>query len=166
MLKVHLGIICGLPSLDQLQTHNNICHSVCIDSTSPPSLFLSFPPSPQALVMAEVNGPGPEVPEPQIAMYCGRQLLHMNLQTGQWEPDPQGRQGCFKEPSEILSYCQEVVGFYQHQSGSICPESSNFKILTLMVKVNKKRIQREINKANGQYVKFNYISLNLFVQLC
>ncbi|XP_024917612.1 amyloid-like protein 1 isoform X2 [Cynoglossus semilaevis] len=64
--------------------------------------------SSEALVMAEVNGPGPEVPEPQIAMYCGRQLLHMNLQTGQWEPDPQGRQGCFKEPSEILSYCQEV----------------------------------------------------------
>uniref|UniRef100_A0A4W6CYG6 Amyloid beta like protein 1 n=1 Tax=Lates calcarifer TaxID=8187 RepID=A0A4W6CYG6_LATCA len=58
--------------------------------------------------MAEVNGPGPQVVEPQIAMFCGRQLMHMNLQTGQWEPDPQGRQGCFKEPSEILSYCQEM----------------------------------------------------------
>uniref|UniRef100_A0A671TN82 Amyloid beta like protein 1 n=1 Tax=Sparus aurata TaxID=8175 RepID=A0A671TN82_SPAAU len=58
--------------------------------------------------MTEVNGPGPQVAEPQIAMFCGRQLLHMNLQTGQWEPDPQGRQGCFKEPSEILSYCQEM----------------------------------------------------------
>lgn len=58
--------------------------------------------------MTEVNGPGPQEVEPQIAMFCGRQLLHMNLQTGQWEPDPQGRQGCFKEPSEILSYCQEV----------------------------------------------------------
>ncbi|TKS81914.1 Amyloid-like protein 2 [Collichthys lucidus] len=58
--------------------------------------------------MTEVNGPSPQEVEPQIAMFCGRQLLHMNLQTGQWEPDPQGRQGCFKEPSEILSYCQEV----------------------------------------------------------
>uniref|UniRef100_A0A7N8YJB2 Amyloid beta (A4) precursor-like protein 1 n=1 Tax=Mastacembelus armatus TaxID=205130 RepID=A0A7N8YJB2_9TELE len=58
--------------------------------------------------MAEVNGPGPEVAEPQIAMFCGRQLLHMNLQTGQWEADPQGRQGCFKDPNEILSYCQEM----------------------------------------------------------
>uniref|UniRef100_A0A665W4J0 Amyloid beta (A4) precursor-like protein 1 n=1 Tax=Echeneis naucrates TaxID=173247 RepID=A0A665W4J0_ECHNA len=58
--------------------------------------------------MAEVNGPGPQIPEPQIAVFCGRQLLHMNLQTGQWEPDSQGRQGCFKEPSEVLSYCQEV----------------------------------------------------------
>uniref|UniRef100_A0A8C9ZMU2 Amyloid beta like protein 1 n=1 Tax=Sander lucioperca TaxID=283035 RepID=A0A8C9ZMU2_SANLU len=58
--------------------------------------------------MTEVNGPGLQVAEPQIAMFCGRQLLHMNLQTGQWEPDPQGRPGCFKEPGEILSYCQEM----------------------------------------------------------
>lgn len=58
--------------------------------------------------MTEVNGPGPQVAEPQIAMFCGRQLLHMNPQTGQWEPDPQGRKDCFKEPGEILSYCQEV----------------------------------------------------------
>ncbi|XP_051261523.1 amyloid beta precursor like protein 1 isoform X2 [Dicentrarchus labrax] len=62
----------------------------------------------EALAMTEVNGPGPQVAEPQIAMFCGRQLLRMNTQTGQWEPDPQGRQGCFKEPSEILSYCQEM----------------------------------------------------------
>ncbi|XP_012718081.1 amyloid-like protein 1 isoform X2 [Fundulus heteroclitus] len=62
----------------------------------------------EALAMAEVNGPGPQLAEPQIAMFCGRQLLHMNIQTGQWEPDPQGRQGCFKEPNEILSYCQEM----------------------------------------------------------
>ncbi|XP_033958058.1 amyloid beta precursor like protein 1 isoform X3 [Pseudochaenichthys georgianus] len=62
----------------------------------------------EALAMTEVNGPDPEGAEPQIAMFCGRQLLHINLQTGQWEPDPQGRQGCFKEPGEILSYCQEM----------------------------------------------------------
>ncbi|XP_029929219.1 amyloid-like protein 1 isoform X1 [Myripristis murdjan] len=62
----------------------------------------------EALAMAEVNGPGPLVAEPQIAMFCGRQLLHMNTETGQWEPDPQGRQGCFTEPSQILSYCQEM----------------------------------------------------------
>uniref|UniRef100_A0A8B9J5L3 Amyloid beta (A4) precursor-like protein 1 n=1 Tax=Astyanax mexicanus TaxID=7994 RepID=A0A8B9J5L3_ASTMX len=41
-------------------------------------------------------------------MFCGRQLLHMNTETGQWEPDPQGRQGCFTQPSKILSYCQEM----------------------------------------------------------
>ncbi|XP_041843166.1 amyloid-like protein 1 isoform X2 [Melanotaenia boesemani] len=62
----------------------------------------------EALAMTEVNGPGPQVTEPQIAMFCGRQLLHMNIQTGQWEPDPQSRQGCFKDPSQVLSYCQEM----------------------------------------------------------
>lgn len=64
----------------------------------------------QGLAMTEVNGPvgGPLVLEPQIAMFCGRQLLHLNTGTGQWEPDPQGRQGCFTQPSKILSYCQEV----------------------------------------------------------
>ncbi|GLD63532.1 amyloid-like protein 1 isoform X1 [Lates japonicus] len=85
----------------------------CLISTPPPHPPLPcpslMPPHiPEALAMAEVNGPGPQVVEPQIAMFCGRQLMHMNLQTGQWEPDPQGRQGCFKEPSEILSYCQEM----------------------------------------------------------
>ncbi|XP_077453852.1 amyloid beta precursor like protein 2 [Stigmatopora argus] len=62
----------------------------------------------EALSVSEVNGPNPEVAEPQIAMFCGRQLLHMNPQTGQWEPDPQGRKDCFKDLSEILSYCQEI----------------------------------------------------------
>ncbi len=62
--------------------------------------------------MTEVNGPvSPHVAEPQIAMFCGRQLLHMNTESGQWEADPQGRQGCFTQPSKILSYCQEVI-FY------------------------------------------------------
>ncbi|XP_017282042.1 amyloid-like protein 1 isoform X2 [Kryptolebias marmoratus] len=62
----------------------------------------------EALAMAEVNGPGVQLAEPQIAMFCGRQLLHVNIQTGQWEPDPRSRQGCFKDPNEILSYCQEM----------------------------------------------------------
>ncbi|KAM8827285.1 amyloid beta precursor like protein 1 [Synchiropus picturatus] len=58
--------------------------------------------------LVDVSGPAPQVAEPQIAMFCGRHLLHMNPRTGQWEPDPQGRKDCFKEPSEILSYCQEM----------------------------------------------------------
>ncbi|XP_061631966.1 amyloid beta precursor like protein 1 isoform X1 [Phyllopteryx taeniolatus] len=62
----------------------------------------------EALSVSEAKGPGPRVAEPQIAMFCGRQLLHMNPQTGQWQPDPQGRKDCFKDPSEILSYCQEM----------------------------------------------------------
>uniref|UniRef100_A0A8C2YX03 Amyloid beta like protein 1 n=1 Tax=Cyclopterus lumpus TaxID=8103 RepID=A0A8C2YX03_CYCLU len=68
--------------------------------------FLPLCGVPWALAMTEV--PGPQGAEPQIAMFCGRQLLHMNLQTGHWEPDPQGHQGCYKEPGEILSYCQKM----------------------------------------------------------
>uniref|UniRef100_A0A8C7FP06 Amyloid beta like protein 1 n=1 Tax=Oncorhynchus kisutch TaxID=8019 RepID=A0A8C7FP06_ONCKI len=55
-------------------------------------------------------------------MFCGRQLLHMNPETGQWEPDPQGRQGCFTEPNQILSYCQEM---YPALQISHVEESSN-----------------------------------------
>nr|AND62530.1 amyloid beta A4 precursor-like protein 1 [Oryzias sinensis] len=73
-----------------------------------PVLFHLMWENVEALALTEVNGPSPQEAEPQIAMFCGRQLLYMNVQTGQWEPDPQGRQGCFKEPSEILSFCQEM----------------------------------------------------------
>lgn len=59
-----------------------------------------------ALGMSVMNGPVQS--EPQIASYCGRVLLYMNTQTGQWERDPQGRQGCFTEHSQVLSYCQEM----------------------------------------------------------
>ncbi|MFT7800666.1 amyloid-like protein 1 [Arapaima gigas] len=62
----------------------------------------------EALSVAEASGPAPQAAEPQIAMFCGRQMLHMNTESGQWEPDPQGRQGCFTDPSKILSYCQEM----------------------------------------------------------
>uniref|UniRef100_A0A8C9UYH2 Amyloid beta like protein 1 n=1 Tax=Scleropages formosus TaxID=113540 RepID=A0A8C9UYH2_SCLFO len=59
-------------------------------------------------ISSSATGPTPQVVEPQIAMFCGRQMLHMNTESGQWEPDPQGRQGCFTDPSKILSYCQEM----------------------------------------------------------
>ncbi|XP_029115937.1 amyloid-like protein 1 [Scleropages formosus] len=68
----------------------------------------SFWENVEAVSMAEASGPTPQVVEPQIAMFCGRQMLHMNTESGQWEPDPQGRQGCFTDPSKILSYCQEM----------------------------------------------------------
>uniref|UniRef100_A0A671ME26 Amyloid-like protein 1 n=1 Tax=Sinocyclocheilus anshuiensis TaxID=1608454 RepID=A0A671ME26_9TELE len=43
---------------------------------------LTLLPSLLALAMTEVNGPvSPHVAEPQIAMFCGRQLLHMNTET-------------------------------------------------------------------------------------
>uniref|UniRef100_A0A8C7XUV3 Amyloid beta (A4) precursor-like protein 1 n=1 Tax=Oryzias sinensis TaxID=183150 RepID=A0A8C7XUV3_9TELE len=72
-----------------------------------PVLFHLMWENVEALALTEVNGPSPQEAEPQIAMFCGRQLLYMNVQTGQWEPDPQGRQGCFKEPNptSLLHFC-------------------------------------------------------------
>ncbi|KFP79342.1 Amyloid-like 2, partial [Acanthisitta chloris] len=48
------------------------------------------------------------VAEPQIAMFCGRLNMHVNIQTGKWEPDPSGTKSCFGRKEEILQYCQEM----------------------------------------------------------
>ncbi|KAJ3598042.1 hypothetical protein NHX12_001556 [Muraenolepis orangiensis] len=82
----------------------------------PPPGWRSGPQSPDggqglSLLMealTEVSAAAPPVVEPQIAMFCGHQLLHMNTETAQWEADLQRRQGCFTLPSQILSYCQEI----------------------------------------------------------
>ncbi|XP_008265052.1 amyloid-beta precursor protein isoform X6 [Oryctolagus cuniculus] len=46
--------------------------------------------------------------EPQIAMYCGKLNMHMNVQSGKWEPDPSGTKTCIGTKEGILQYCQEV----------------------------------------------------------
>ncbi|XP_062389931.1 amyloid beta (A4) precursor protein b isoform X3 [Sardina pilchardus] len=46
--------------------------------------------------------------EPQVAMFCGKLNMHMNVQTGKWEPDPSGTKSCFATKEGILQYCQEV----------------------------------------------------------
>ncbi|XP_062062423.1 amyloid-beta precursor protein isoform X5 [Lepus europaeus] len=46
--------------------------------------------------------------EPQIAMYCGKLNMHMNVQNGKWEPDPSGTKTCIGTKEGILQYCQEV----------------------------------------------------------
>ncbi|KFO87364.1 Amyloid-like 2, partial [Buceros rhinoceros silvestris] len=48
------------------------------------------------------------VAEPQIAMFCGKLNMHVNIQTGKWEPDPSGTKSCFGRKEEILQYCQEM----------------------------------------------------------
>lgn len=34
--------------------------------------------------------------------------MHVNIQTGKWEPDTSGTQSCFGRKEEILQYCQEM----------------------------------------------------------
>ncbi|XP_069804704.1 amyloid beta precursor like protein 2 isoform X3 [Dendropsophus ebraccatus] len=53
------------------------------------------------------------VSEPQVAMFCGKLNMHVNVQTGKWEPDPSGSKSCFQTKEEILQYCQEVYPDFQ-----------------------------------------------------
>ncbi|XP_073426167.1 amyloid beta precursor like protein 2 isoform X7 [Dendrobates tinctorius] len=53
------------------------------------------------------------VSEPQVAMFCGKLNMHVNVQTGKWEPDPVGSKSCFTTKEEVLQYCQEVYPDFQ-----------------------------------------------------
>ncbi|NXR98770.1 APLP2 protein, partial [Oxylabes madagascariensis] len=57
--------------------------------------------------LAANAGTGFAVAEPQIAMFCGKLNMHVNIQTGKWEPDTSGTKSCFGRKEEILQYCQE-----------------------------------------------------------
>ncbi|XP_040083577.1 amyloid-beta precursor protein isoform X6 [Oryx dammah] len=46
--------------------------------------------------------------EPQVAMFCGKLNMHMNVQNGKWESDPAGTKTCIGTKEGILQYCQEV----------------------------------------------------------
>ncbi|KAM8902815.1 amyloid beta (A4) precursor protein a isoform 2-T2 [Spinachia spinachia] len=46
--------------------------------------------------------------EPQVAMFCGKLNMHINVQSGKWEPDPSGTKSCIGTKEGILQYCQEV----------------------------------------------------------
>ncbi|XP_032249247.1 amyloid-beta precursor protein isoform X6 [Halichoerus grypus] len=46
--------------------------------------------------------------EPQVAMFCGKLNMHMNVQNGKWESDPSGTKTCIGTKEDILQYCQEV----------------------------------------------------------
>uniref|UniRef100_UPI00398E83FE amyloid beta precursor like protein 2 isoform X2 n=1 Tax=Pristiophorus japonicus TaxID=55135 RepID=UPI00398E83FE len=41
-------------------------------------------------------------------MFCGKLNMHVNIQTGKWEPDPSGTKSCLGIKEEILHYCREV----------------------------------------------------------
>ncbi|XP_072324949.1 amyloid beta precursor like protein 2-like [Scyliorhinus torazame] len=46
--------------------------------------------------------------EPQVAMFCGKLNMYMDIATGKWEPDPSGTQSCLGTKDEILTYCTKV----------------------------------------------------------
>uniref|UniRef100_A0A8C2XM15 Amyloid beta (A4) precursor-like protein 2 n=1 Tax=Cyclopterus lumpus TaxID=8103 RepID=A0A8C2XM15_CYCLU len=48
------------------------------------------------------------VAEPQVAMFCGKLNMHVNIQTGRWVPDPSGTESCVGTKEGVLQYCQEM----------------------------------------------------------
>ncbi|XP_041659629.1 amyloid-like protein 2 isoform X1 [Cheilinus undulatus] len=58
--------------------------------------------------LAANAGTGFAVAEPQVAMFCGKLNMHVNIQTGRWEPDPSGTKGCEGTKEGVLQYCQEM----------------------------------------------------------
>uniref|UniRef100_A0A7N8X8B2 Amyloid-beta A4 protein n=1 Tax=Mastacembelus armatus TaxID=205130 RepID=A0A7N8X8B2_9TELE len=67
-------------------------------------VVLSFPLSVQVPADDSVG----LLTEPQVAMFCGKLNLHINVQTGKWESDPSGTKSCISTKEGILQYCQEV----------------------------------------------------------
>ncbi|XP_062894460.1 amyloid-like protein 2 isoform X4 [Mobula hypostoma] len=58
--------------------------------------------------LAANTAAGFAVAEPQIAMFCGKLNMHVNIHSGKWEPDPSGTKSCLGNKEEIQQYCQEV----------------------------------------------------------
>ncbi|XP_021323388.1 amyloid beta precursor like protein 2 isoform X3 [Danio rerio] len=58
--------------------------------------------------LAANAGTGFAVAEPQVAMFCGKLNMHINIQTGRWEPDPSGSKTCVGTKEGVLQYCQEI----------------------------------------------------------
>uniref|UniRef100_A0A3B4C7Z8 Amyloid beta (A4) precursor-like protein 2 n=1 Tax=Pygocentrus nattereri TaxID=42514 RepID=A0A3B4C7Z8_PYGNA len=58
--------------------------------------------------LAANAGTGFAVAEPQVAMFCGKLNMHVNIQTGRWEPDPSGTNTCTETKEGVLRYCQEM----------------------------------------------------------
>ncbi|XP_020504844.1 amyloid-like protein 2 isoform X5 [Labrus bergylta] len=58
--------------------------------------------------LAANAGTGFAVAEPQVAMFCGKINMHVNIQTGRWEPDPSGTKSCVGTKEGVLQYCQEM----------------------------------------------------------
>ncbi|KAJ8004247.1 hypothetical protein DPEC_G00156830 [Dallia pectoralis] len=51
--------------------------------------------------------------EPQVAMFCGKLNMHVDVQSGKWESDPSGTKSCIGTKEGILQYCQEVYSELQ-----------------------------------------------------
>ncbi|KAM8977002.1 amyloid-beta precursor protein [Pelodytes ibericus] len=87
-----------MADLDAESTLRLIEHHVPSPPFFYPMLFSKVPADGNAGLLAE----------PQIAMFCGKLNMHMNVQNGKWETDASGTKSCIGTKEGILQYCQEV----------------------------------------------------------
>jgi len=45
---------------------------------------------------------------PSIAMFCGKNSMHRDLTTGEWQPDPEGNANCTQDKAELFLYCKKM----------------------------------------------------------
>ena len=50
---------------------------------------------------------------PAIAMVCGKNTQHRDIETGEWISDSSGVQNCIDDVAEMLEYCRKVCCFLQ-----------------------------------------------------
>lgn len=86
-----------------------VCFCIPLYSSSP-NLYpgtMDFSNS-NLLFQVPTDGNAGLLAEPQVAMFCGKLNMHMNVQNGKWESDPSGTKSCISTKEGILQYCQEV----------------------------------------------------------
>uniref|UniRef100_A0A4W5QS71 Amyloid-beta A4 protein n=1 Tax=Hucho hucho TaxID=62062 RepID=A0A4W5QS71_9TELE len=64
--------------------------------------------SPYFSIFVPTDGGMGLLAEPQVAMFCGKLNMHVDVQSGKWESDPSGTKSCIGTKEGILQYCQEV----------------------------------------------------------
>uniref|UniRef100_A0A452G865 Amyloid-beta A4 protein n=1 Tax=Capra hircus TaxID=9925 RepID=A0A452G865_CAPHI len=80
---------------------------IALPPTSTPELWISIT-NRNLLFQVPTDGNAGLLAEPQVAMFCGKLNMHMNVQNGKWESDPSGTKTCIGTKEGILQYCQEV----------------------------------------------------------
>lgn len=100
----------------------NSSHSGCLvprSPASPPELWVAIT-NPNLFFQVPTDGNAGLLAEPQVAMFCGKLNMHMNVQNGKWESDPSGTKTCIGTKEGILQYCQEVSPAGGHAGPPAC----------------------------------------------
>lgn len=125
--------------VDNSQEQNYVWHCSMPCSSFQPSPSTYTPESwvsvtnRNLLFQVPTDGNAGLLAEPQVAMFCGKLNMHMNVQNGKWESDPSGTKTCIGTKEGILQYCQEVslCWWPAIHVGSHAPFKTNLTLLFL-----------------------------------